>query len=107
MGKTTLFDTKLLALNLGFAAVMWYDAKMSYGCTNMHIYIDSEAVGRAALKLGIHLSQMMSIGIISHVRKFLESCADRRVFIHWCPAHVGVSGNEKVDKLAKAGLTKS
>lgn len=101
-GNVTPFDAELVALAKGVSALC------SRVCADdtvrhVHIYTDNRAALAKLLNPAVGPSQMCAVLACKNLRRFLESSTERRVHLHWCPAHSGVTLNELVDDLAKAG----
>jgi hypothetical protein len=58
-----------------------------------YIFVDSQAALKRIMKGAGEFSQ-----------RTWHLAEGRRVYLHWCPSHVNIPGNEMADKLAKDGL---
>ncbi|PFH47688.1 hypothetical protein AMATHDRAFT_67127 [Amanita thiersii Skay4041] len=65
--------------------------------TNVTIFTDNAAALRAALDPGIHPLQASSIAMCSLVMDWLSN-NNHLLRLSWCPSHVGIVGNVRVDR---------
>ena len=101
-GISGVFDTEMFALAAGIAHAVRHE---DFGAAEtLHVFVDNRAAARAIVHPSRHASQLCSVVACQHLRAFLERSPQHRVFIHWCPAHVGIPANEFVDQAAKAAL---
>lgn len=99
-GEVTAFDAEMFALARGLAEAC-RDAPADMD--ELHVYTDNRAALLRILNPAVGPSQMCAVTACRTVRSFLEASPSRAVYLHWCPAHVGVELNERVDDLAKTG----
>src|SRR5512140_3789311 len=68
--------------------------------TTFYYFVDSQAAIQRLQGYTYHALQAQRL-VRALVRK------KHKVQVHWCPSHVGITGNEFADRLAKKGLEKS
>ncbi|KAH9911563.1 uncharacterized protein BXZ73DRAFT_35246, partial [Epithele typhae] len=95
-GEATSYDTEMMAqgMGLGFATKQI--------CETIHVVADNESALRTILDTGMHGQQLVSVIACRKVREWMEKDERRRIVFHWCPSHVGIEWNERVDEDAKA-----
>ena len=101
-GTSSVFDAEMFALAMGIAHTL--ASVTSRSATSLHIYVDNKAAARAILDPSVHAAQMCAILACSRLRTFLQRSPEHRVYIHWCPSHLGILPNEFVDERAKEAL---
>lgn len=58
-----------------------------------YVFVDSQAALRQIGK-----------GVDEISQKIWRMTKDKQIYLHWCPSHVNIPGNEMVDRLAKDDL---
>jgi ribonuclease HI len=72
---------------------------------NYHIFSDSLSA-LTSIKAGFSANNPVLLrNVLSQINCLIQNGVT--VYLTWCPAHVGVNGNERADTLAKASLTKT
>jgi RNase H len=64
----------------------------------LYLFIDSQAAMQRLQAKGNYIVQRAKQSAYKLVRK------NTTIFITWCPSHKGIEGNERADRLVKAGL---
>ena len=69
------------------------------GPTTFYLFVDSQAAIQRLQGYSYHATK---------AQRLTKQLVDKghKVEVHWCPSHVGVTGNEIADQLAKEGLEK-
>jgi ribonuclease HI len=94
---TSIYTAELIGIK---NALMWiYEHKHS----NTVILSDSLS-SLVSIKSGNSRSRPDILTDILEINHILVSCKLKTVFV-WCPAHIGVYGNELADRAAKSGLS--
>ena len=90
------FDSEIAALE---EAIQWAVVRR---IPNPIFFIDNKSVLLSFLNLDTHSSQLSSIRINMLLKDYLSTSNYVVSFAH-CPSHVGITGNERADRLTKEG----
>ncbi|KAF8673940.1 hypothetical protein AX14_005289 [Amanita brunnescens Koide BX004] len=90
------FDSEIAALE---EAIQWAVVRR---IPNPIFFIDNKSVLLSFLNLDTHSSQLSSIRINMLLKDYLSTTDYVISFAH-CPSHVGITGNERADRLTKKG----
>ena len=72
----------------------------------IYIFADNKSAVEQILRPKLGPSQMHAVRTCTRIRDFLDEVSIRSVQLAWCPGHVGVKDNERVDKSAAEGTNK-
>jgi len=89
------FDAELAACEI---ALTWLIQRTDINCAT--IVVDNKAAINALFDTDTHSSQITSLNICIAARDWLSRSPDHTLRISWCPSHVGITGNERADRLA-------
>ena len=92
-GRGFSFDAELIAIMDSLS----YLISSSLASYHLHIFTDSESVAKALFKTKSGRQQLISIN--STLRKWFLSSERNHLHISYCPSHMGIEGNERVDRL--------
>lgn len=99
-GDVTPFDAEMLALAKGISLA----CQRAVGSTRtLHVYADNKAALECIVRPNVGPAQLCAVLACKHLRTFLSASPQRKLVLHWCPAHIGIDLNERVDELAKDG----
>src|SRR5258708_6543073 len=73
---------------------------------HLHVFSDNDSAVRASLDCGPKAGQRIAKRIRRTAKQWLGEDANRTITIAWIPAHTGIKGNTRADKLAKRGTRK-
>ncbi|KAF8679006.1 hypothetical protein AX14_004598 [Amanita brunnescens Koide BX004] len=93
------FDAELRAIE---SALEYVTLQTSY--TRVYLIIDNKAAATSLFNFDVKSSQMAIIRINLLLESWLEGDARRSLLIRFAPSHEGINGNERADRLTKAGL---
>ncbi|KAF8661445.1 hypothetical protein AX14_007231 [Amanita brunnescens Koide BX004] len=68
------------------------------------LVIDNKAAANALFNFGIQSSQMSVVRINNLLAPWLSEDPQRHLTVRFAPSHQGIDGNERADRLTKAGL---
>ncbi|KAF8702623.1 hypothetical protein AX14_014398 [Amanita brunnescens Koide BX004] len=92
------FDAEITALE---EAIQWAIVRC---IPDPIFFIDNKSVLTSFLDLNTHSSQMSSIRINILLHDYLSTMpSSSTISFAFCPSHVGITGNERADKLTKTG----
>ena len=91
------FDAEIAALE---EAVQWAVIRQ---IPNPVFFIDNKSVLLSFLDLDTHSSQTSSIRLNILLKDYLSASPDSTITFAYCPSHVGITGNERADRLTKDG----
>ncbi|KAF8703071.1 hypothetical protein AX14_014237 [Amanita brunnescens Koide BX004] len=93
------FDTEICAIEnaLEHAITRTCHAKVT-------LVIDNKAAANALFNFGVQSSQMAIVRINNLLSPWLSEDPLRHLTIRFAPSHHGINGNERADRLTKAGL---
>ena len=97
---TTVFGAELQGLAMATNLTLEVKEARNRNLWAVNVYVDNQAAIRASANPGQQSGQYLLRDVVQGIDKLRD--AGIRVQIHWIPAHVGVPGNEKADKAAKA-----
>jgi ribonuclease HI len=100
--NASVYTCELLAIKL---AVEWItaDQQQNNRSANRQIAIFSDSLGAvSALR---HKAAGKESLLIQEIKEIAEMCAIERLTITWIPSHIDIEENDRVDKLAKEGLS--
>ena len=97
---TTVFEAELQGLAMATNLALEVKEARNRNLWAVNVYVDNQAAIRASANPGRQSGQYLLRDVVQGIDKLRD--AGIRVQIHWIPAHVGVLGNEKTDKAAKA-----
>ncbi len=92
-GRGFSFDAELIAI----MDSLTYLISNSLASYHLHIFTDSESVAKALFKTKSGRQQLISVN--STLRKWFLLSERNHLHISYCPSHMGVEGNERVDRL--------
>lgn len=96
-GQVTAFDAEMLAIWMGINV-----ATNTPGVhKHMFVFADNKGALERILNPRIGPSQNATLLACAKIRKWFEADHERTIHLIWCPGHVGITLNEKVDELAK------
>lgn len=84
-GWGTSYDAEMVAGGMG----MVFTTKQS--CNTIHVVADNESALTTLLDPGMHGQQLVSVIACHNAREWLAKDEQRRIVLHWCPSHVGMS----------------
>lgn len=90
-GRCVSFNAEAFAINLAIHALTSLN-----NASDNHVFADNKAALEAAVDTRLHSSQILLISSCKLLRTWL-STNPGRIFLHWCPGHVGIELNELVD----------
>ncbi|KAE8211818.1 hypothetical protein CF319_g9314 [Tilletia indica] len=99
-----VFDAEVLGLLWGFDTAFRYAREQDV--KTITVYCDNTAAIQA-ISSGQGTSSLPHIkSLDKRIRSWLRGDQGNRLRISWVPGHVGVTGNERADDLAKVGATR-
>lgn len=97
LGKVTLFDAEMIALAMDINRA----CRSMENCCNLYIFADNKSALQCILHPETGPSQMSGVLACANIRRWLEKHEENKVHMNWCPSHIGIILNDKVDELAK------
>ena len=99
----TSYEGEIEAIKL---AVEYANENITSAHDNLHIFSDSQA---AILSITCQDSEKYHNSIIRQIRENIMDISEKvdNIKIIYCPAHIGIEGNELADGLAKTGARKA
>ncbi|KAE8233471.1 hypothetical protein CF326_g1495 [Tilletia indica] len=102
--RMEVFDAEVLGLLWGFDTAFRYAREQDV--KTITVYCDNTAAIQA-ISSGQGTSSLPHIkSLDKRIRSWLRGDQGNRLRISWVPGHVGVTGNERADDLAKVGATR-
>jgi ribonuclease HI len=103
--KASAFEAEVLAVKIGLETIInkLYDQNDSFRneSKKINLFIDNQATILSIVNPPKPKSNQTTLYDIYMKMKLLIDLFDFNISIFWCPAHVNISENEAVDKLAK------
>ena len=93
------FDTELRAIEAALA-----HATTRTLCTRVTLFIDNKAAANSLFNFDVKSSQLSVVRINMLLNTWFLENPQRSLVIRFTPSHQGIIGNERADKLTKAGL---
>ncbi|KAI7944162.1 hypothetical protein MJO28_011690 [Puccinia striiformis f. sp. tritici] len=100
--EASAFEAEVQAINIGLELLKNEFVKNNLPFSNqINIYSDNQATLLSSSKLPLPKSFQSVFVQIFEKMDFLMNACQFSIKLYWCPAHVGIAENEKVDELAK------
>jgi len=81
-------------------ALEWLMRNQNRVQTTLRIFIDNKGVIQGGLNMNVHSNQMESVRINLCLLHLLSETQLNKVYLTYCPSHMGIEGNERADNMA-------
>lgn len=103
--RAEVYDGEMAALMMTARALV-HLAEERPGISNIAIFSDNSAAVDAICDPKPRAAQLYAKAFYDSITTLLDARPELSVEVCWCPGHQDVAGNERADKLAKAGTAK-
>jgi len=91
------YNAEIVALSM---VLEWLMRNQDRVRTTLWIFIDNKGVIQGGLNMDVHSNQMESVWINLHLLHLLSETQLSKVYLTYCPSHMGIEGNERADDMA-------